>query len=130
MDIDLEYIRDVVVELFNVADDKIDEHILVKRFKELQTTNPKEKDMFFPELLVIHTISKILGVKEYKITQSSRFREDLGADSLDLVELVMAFEDITGSRIADDQARQINTVGAAIQLVSSKFNDELLGKLK
>jgi acyl carrier protein len=55
-----------------------------------------------------------LGVAEDKVTPEARFREDLGADSLDLVELIMAFEDTFGGRISDDDARKIATVGDAV----------------
>ncbi len=54
-----------------------------------------------------------------KIT--SRFREDLGADSLDLVELIMAFEDEFGSEIPDEEARKITTVGEAIAYLENKI---------
>ena len=55
-----------------------------------------------------------LGVPEEKVDPEARFREDLGADSLDLVELIMAFEDEFGGRISDDDARKIQTVGDAV----------------
>jgi acyl carrier protein len=55
-----------------------------------------------------------LGVDEEKITPDARFREDLEADSLDLVELIMAFEDEFGGEISDEEAQQIKTVGEAI----------------
>lgn len=55
-----------------------------------------------------------LGVEEDKITLESRFREDLEADSLDLVELIMAFEDEFGGEISDDEAQKLKTVGDAV----------------
>jgi acyl carrier protein len=55
-----------------------------------------------------------LGVPVEKVVPEARFREDLGADSLDLVELIMAFEDTFGGRISDDEARKIQTVGDAV----------------
>jgi acyl carrier protein len=54
-----------------------------------------------------------------KITVDARFREDLGADSLDLVELIMAFEDEFGNEISDEDARKITTVGEAIAYLES-----------
>ena len=61
-----------------------------------------------------------LGVPAEKVVAQARFREDLGADSLDLVELIMAFEDTFGGRISDDDARKIQTVGDAVAYLESK----------
>jgi len=61
-----------------------------------------------------------LAVEEDKVTPEANFRDDLGADSLDLVELIMAFEDEFGSRISDDDARSITTVQGAVDFVSGK----------
>ena len=55
-----------------------------------------------------------LGVDEEAVTMEARFREDLEADSLDLVELIMAFEEEFGGEISDDEAAQITTVGQAV----------------
>ncbi len=55
-----------------------------------------------------------LGVEEEKVTAEARFREDLGADSLDLVELIMAFEEEFGGEISDEEAQGIRTVGEAV----------------
>jgi acyl carrier protein len=55
-----------------------------------------------------------LGVDEDKITLESRFREDLEADSLDLVELIMAFEDEFGGEISDEEAQKLKSVGDAV----------------
>ena len=60
-------------------------------------------------------IIDLLGADENKVTLDARFREDLEADSLDLVELIMAFEDHFGAKITDKEAQNINTVGEAIQ---------------
>ncbi len=62
-----------------------------------------------------------LSIEENKITPEARFREDLGADSLDLVELIMAFEDEFGGRISDDDARNITTVQGAVDYLTSKL---------
>ena len=61
-----------------------------------------------------------LGVKESEVQNSSSFVEDLGADSLDTVELVMAFEEEFGSEISDNEAEKILTVGDAIKFIESK----------
>jgi acyl carrier protein len=55
-----------------------------------------------------------LGADESKITLESNFRDDLEADSLDLVELIMAFEEEFGGEISDEEAQQITTVGEAV----------------
>lgn len=61
-----------------------------------------------------------LGVEEGKVTDTASFIDDLGADSLDTVELVMAFEEEFGIEIPDDAAEKILTVKDAIDFISSK----------
>jgi acyl carrier protein len=56
-----------------------------------------------------------LGVDGEKVVPSARFKEDLEADSLDLVELIMAFEDEFGGEISDEDAQNITTVGGVIE---------------
>jgi acyl carrier protein len=60
-----------------------------------------------------------LGVDEDKVTMEARFREDLEADSLDLVELIMEFEDKFGGEISDEDAQNIKTVGQAVEYLFS-----------
>ncbi len=60
-----------------------------------------------------------LGVDEAKVTENARFREDLEADSLDLVELIMAFEEEFGGEISDDEAQRITTVGEAVKYLGA-----------
>jgi len=60
-----------------------------------------------------------LGVDEIKVTEEANFIDDLGADSLDTVELVMAFEEEFGSEISDNEAEKILTVGDAIKFIES-----------
>ncbi len=62
-------------------------------------------------------IVDLLNVDESKVTPEARFREDLEADSLDLVELIMAFEDKFGGEISDEDAQQINTVGEVVKYI-------------
>jgi len=62
-----------------------------------------------------------LGVDEDKVTPDARFREDLEADSLDLVELIMAFEDEFGGEISDEEAQQIKTVGQAVDYLNLRM---------
>lgn len=64
-------------------------------------------------------ISEQLGVEKEKITNASTFADDLGADSLDTVELVMAFEEEFGIEIPDDAAEKIITVGHAVDFIHS-----------
>ena len=63
-----------------------------------------------------------LGVDEAKIQSESKFIDDLGADSLDTVELVMAFEEEFGSEISDSEAEKILTVGDAVKFIEGKAN--------
>jgi acyl carrier protein len=60
-----------------------------------------------------------LGIDEAKVTPESKFIDDLGADSLDTVELVMAFEEKFGIEIPDDAAETIQTVQNAIDFIQS-----------
>ena len=61
-----------------------------------------------------------LGIDDSKVTPESKFIDDLGADSLDTVELVMAFEEKFGIEIPDDAAETIQTVKDAINYIESK----------
>ena len=63
-----------------------------------------------------------LGVEESKVIESASFIDDLGADSLDTVELVMAFEEEFGSEISDSEAEKILTVGDAVKFIEGKAN--------
>ena len=65
-------------------------------------------------------VAEHLGVEEDKVSDESNFIDDLGAASLDTVELVMAFEEEFGSEISDSEAEKILTVGDAIKFIESK----------
>ena len=65
-------------------------------------------------------IAEQLGVKLEEVTDSASFIEDLGADSLDTVELVMALEEEFGIEIPDEDAEKMANVGAAIKYIDSK----------
>ncbi len=64
-------------------------------------------------------IVELLGVDESKVAPEARFREDLEADSLDLVELIMAFEEKFGGEISDEDAQKITTVGDAVTYIDT-----------
>jgi acyl carrier protein len=66
-------------------------------------------------------IEEVLRVSEDRIASESRFREDLGADSLDLVTLLMALEEEFGGSISNEEASGMTTVGQAIAIIS-KFD--------
>jgi acyl carrier protein len=60
-----------------------------------------------------------LGVEEDAVTMEASFRDDLDADSLDLVELIMAFEEQFGGEISDEEAQKITTVGEAVAFLAA-----------
>ena len=66
---------------------------------------------------LVKIVKDLTGADESKITPEARFREDLEADSLDLVELIMAFEDKFGTEISDEDAQKITTVGEAAKYI-------------
>jgi acyl carrier protein len=66
------------------------------------------------------TVEK-LSVKEEEVVESASFTDDLGADSLDVVELVMAFEDEFGIEIPDEEVGEIKAVGDAVNYISKKL---------
>lgn len=67
-------------------------------------------------------IVDLLGVDPNQVTPEARFREDLEADSLDLVELIMAVEEEFGGTISDEEAQQLKTVGDAVKYVEDKMS--------
>jgi len=69
---------------------------------------------------VTEIVVKKLGVEESQVTETANFIKDLGADSLDTVELIMEFEKEFGITLADSEAEKIQTVGAVITFLSDK----------
>ena len=69
---------------------------------------------------VIQIIQEQLNLDGVEITEASRFKEDLQADSLDLFELVMAFEDEYGVEIPSEDLEKITTVGSVIEYMKAK----------
>ncbi|MCL4504485.1 MAG: acyl carrier protein [Chloroflexi bacterium] len=67
-------------------------------------------------------VVKLLGVADDKVVMEARFREDLEADSLDLVELIMAFEEEFGGEISDEDAQKITTVGEAVRYLDERIS--------
>jgi acyl carrier protein len=74
------------------------------------------------EAKVKEIIANQLGVNPDEVTNEASFIDDLGADSLDTVELVMALEEEFGMEIPDDEAEKIKTVGDAIEFIKSHAN--------
>ena len=64
---------------------------------------------------------EVLAVDESKVTPDASFADDLGADSLDLVELVMALEETFDIEVGEDELKDISTVGQAFELVYAKL---------
>jgi len=75
------------------------------------------------EAAVKEVIVDKLGVDESEVTLEANFTNDLGADSLDTVELIMELEKAFGISIPDEEAEKITTVGDAINFVKSKVNN-------
>ena len=75
---------------------------------------------------VLERVTKVivdrLGVDESEIKMEASFRDDLGADSLDVVELVMELEDEFEMEISDDDAEKVTTVGDTVSYIESKIN--------
>lgn len=68
-------------------------------------------------------VTDLLGVEDEDVKPSARFREDLEADSLDLVELIMAFEEEFDGEISDEEAQKITTVGEAIAYIDTHMRN-------
>lgn len=69
-------------------------------------------------------VVELLEVDPDEVTRDASFRDTLEADSLDLVELLMAFEDEFGATIPDEDVKQINTVGDAVDYIARRVQEE------
>lgn len=92
------------------------------KFISLQPSNLKKKDMSDISNKVKAIIVDKLGVDENEVTIEASFTNDLGADSLDTVELIMEFEKEFNIAIPDDQAEKISSVGEAIKYIEDNTN--------
>lgn len=101
--------------------------IIRKKFVPLQRKNKETNLLLIKKLKIMSEIaSKVkaiivdkLGVEESEVTETASFTNDLGADSLDTVEMIMEFEKEFGIQIPDDQAEKITTVGEAISYIEA-----------
>lgn len=74
------------------------------------------------ESRIQYIISEQLGISEDEITEDSSFMEDLGADSLDIVEMILAIEEEYGMDIPDNIVEELDTVSSLIKYVERNFN--------
>ena len=73
---------------------------------------------------VTNIVVEVLGVDEDDVSGDAHFRDDLDADSLDLVELIMQFEEEFGGEISDEDAQKIETVGQAVDYIQAHMDAE------
>jgi acyl carrier protein len=73
------------------------------------------------ESKVIKIVAEKLNIEEKNISAASRFQEDLGADSLDIVELLMEIEEEFGVNISDEESEKLKTIGDAMKFIGSKI---------
>ena len=96
----------------------------MKSEKLWDTKTNQEREVKMSEIAdkVKKIVVEQLGVAEDQVTPEAKFVEDLGADSLDQVELVMALEEAFSAEIPDEEAEKLTTVGDAIAYIESKSN--------
>ena len=94
----------------------------IKKTTQKKKSSTKKTDKKSVSSKVKKIVADHLGIDEAKVTEESSFIDDLGADSLDTVELVMAFEEEFGSEISDSEAEKILTVGDAVKFIEGKAN--------
>jgi acyl carrier protein len=94
---------------------KIGEQFIDKEYSEEEPMNEE----VFAQIQEI--VADLLDIDPETITPESTFQKDLGADSLDLVELIMEFEERFGGEISDEDAQKITTVGEAVKYVETRM---------
>jgi acyl carrier protein len=85
---------------------------------------PREDFSVNVEQRVIEIVCESLGVNKEQVNRSTKFIDDIGADSLDIVELIMELEEEFEINIPDDQAEKIKTVGEAIEYIERERNKQ------
>ncbi|HET6573064.1 MAG TPA: acyl carrier protein [Fimbriiglobus sp.] len=80
------------------------------------------------EQRVMEIVSEHLAVNKEKLTRATNFIEDIGADSLDIVELVMELEEEFDIQIPDDQAEKIKTIGEAVDYIEARVKEKQSGE--
>lgn len=73
------------------------------------------------EAKVFKIVAEKLNIEEKNVSTASRFQEDLGADSLDIVELLMEIEEEFGVSISDEESEKLKTIGDAVKFISAKL---------
>ena len=73
------------------------------------------------EAKVIKIVAEKLNIEEKNVSAASRFQEDLGADSLDIVELLMEIEEEFGVNISDEESERLKTIGDAMKFIGTKL---------
>ena len=93
-----------------------------RKRQKLDSKTNQEREVKMSEIAdkVKSIVVEQLGVAEDQVTMEAKFVEDLGADSLDQVELVMALEEAFGAEIPDEEAEKLTTVGDAIKFIEEK----------
>ena len=91
------------------------------RYKAVLEGEALSMDAKQVEAKVINIVAEKLNIEEKNITAASRFQEDLGADSLDIVELLMEIEENFGVGISDEESEKMKTIGDAVKVITTKL---------
>ena len=101
---------------------------IVRQLPEFSLRNQHQPNKFMAEKSIEEKVKDIiveqLGVNPEQVTPQASFIEDLGADSLDIVELVMAFEEEFGVEVPDEDAEKLQTVGDVIKYIEEKSSKQ------
>lgn len=102
--------------------ENIEQKIVAPSVDTLKTDDVKALDKAKIEQEIIQIVAKTLRIDEAKISSGSKFGDDLAADSLDLVELMMAIEEAFKCDIPDTETKKISTVADAVEYVTKHLN--------